>query len=584
MRSHLRPERAVAARPRTGLARLAPFALLAACGGGGGGGHAVPATYEIVVHPPEPIVAASVVELSGSATCDTCPPSETALGTCPPIQVGIPSAIDVSWSNVTNGASGSALHGVSGQCGCLFSYCTVVYAHRWLASVPLAMGPNEIVVAALGADRDPGTATVLVTRVPHAPTNLVAVAEHGAITLTWDPAADAERYDLLESTSPDLAGAQRIAEVTSPYRREGVPDDATRWYAVVSRTNDWESAPSETAWATGGWRVEDLPSSSSTWVPSAIALAIDPLEVAHVVASRHESLNPPWTFHDEYLNDANGTWTSATIGPSQNGDANVAVDDAGVVHLGWVSAGMIHATIAGASTTTEAIPDLGSCRSSLALDAHGGVHVVSTWVEWDGTAWRSTLRTATNATGVWTATTVEATDLGCGYPGVAPRIAVDANGVEHVAWIGAAPAYGLLHAEKSNGAWSRTTLAPGSPRGIALALDAEGSPYVLYSNAAAELHLARRVASAWTDERVDAAQAAAPSLVVDAAGNAHASYVVAGGELRYATNAAGSWRFVRVASDAGSYDDRTTAIALDPQERVHVAAFGPRGPRHATNR
>ena len=68
------------------------------------------------------------------------------------------------------------------------------------------------------------------------------------------------------------------------------------------------------------------------------------------------------------------------------------------------------------------------------------------------------------------------------------------------------------------------------------------------------------------------------------AGHAHACYVVANGELRYATNASGSWHVARIASGVRASDDRTTAIAIDTQGRVHVATFGALAPLHVTNR
>lgn len=545
----------------------------------------MPDAYTIVANSTDPVIASSLLQLSGAATCDACPPSETAFGGCPVIQPGPPTAIEVQWQNLTTGASGSALHGIAGQCSCLFSYCTVTYAHHWTASVPLAIGPNEIVVAALGPEREAGTDTVLVTRVPHTPAGVVATAEHGAITLAWPPVSDAERYDLLASTSSDLANAQRIADVTSPFRHEGLADDVTHWYALVAVASGYDSAASDVVWATTGWSVEPLPAAQASWSPSAIAIAVGPADSLHVLTSRREALEfPLWTQHDEYLTDSGGAWTATATSGSQFGDANVAVDGAGVVHLGWDGAGLVHATITAGVWSTETVPPLGGCRSGLALDASGHAHVVGKSDLWNGTAWSSTLRTATNASGAWSASIVDASDLGCGFPGVAPRIAVSSSGVEFVAYQGAAPAYGLRCASNTGGTWSSTPLANGSVRGIALALDPQGEPHVLYSDASAELHHAWRASGAWSDERVDAVQAVAPSVAVDDDGHVHASYVVANGELRYATNANGTWHVARVASDVRASDDRTTALALDSRGRVHVATFGALAPIHVTNR
>lgn len=564
---------------------LAGLVLGACGGGGGGGGGSNPGTYSVFANATDPVVATSTLELFGSATCDACPPSETAFGGCPTIRGPFDSGIEVQWNNLTTGQSGNAYHAIHGQCWCLFSYCTVDYTHLWSASVPLAIGPNELVIVATGPQLEPGTDEVAVTRLPRAPTGLEAAAEHGAITLSWDPVPEAGSYDLLESASPDLAAPQRIAGVTSPFRHAGIADDVTHYYAVVAVANGYESARSDVVWATPGWHAEDLPATAASWQPAAIAIALDPLDRVHVHVSRTERLDPSWVQHNDYVTNASGGWTSTTVAGVQSGDASVAVDAQGAAHLGYVGGGLVHAIVSTFGVwTSETVDPFGSCRSSLALDALDRAHAVYAADYYD-TAWHGELRTASDASGAWVVRTVDAADLGCGYPGVAPRIAVDATGTEHVAYVGAHPDYGLRYAVSGGGTWTRSTVTPDHVRGIALAVDGQGVPHVVYSDASAELlHARLEPGGTWATEPIDTVQGVAPSVAVDGGGNVHVGYATAASELRYATNASGAWRVVRV--DRGVYapDDRTTAIALDAQGRVHLVTFGAHRPRYATNR
>ena len=104
-------------------------------------------------------------EFRGSAYCeDACPPGDVALGYCPPYSVVLPAPpVDISWRNLTTGATGKAFHAVSGSCSCLFSYCFTSYSHKWVVydSIPLALGENFI--EAKVSDLSGNTATDSVT-------------------------------------------------------------------------------------------------------------------------------------------------------------------------------------------------------------------------------------------------------------------------------------------------------------------------------------------------------------------------------------------------------------------------------------
>lgn len=569
-------------RVRSTKARIpSAFALLAlgACGGGAGGeGGGAPATYAVYIQSTDPVVASGHIDLFGSATCDACPPAETAFGGCPVIQGPFDSSIEILWHNVTTGESGNASHFISGQCGCLFSYCTVTYAHRFHASVPLAIGPNEVEILALGPQFEPGSSTVAITRMPSAPANLVAVPEHNAITLTWDPVPEASSYELLWSLTPDLdaPATRRITGVASPFRHAGLPDDATFHYAVAAVISGFTGPHSDVVWATTGWTTEDMHAVQANWAAEAIGIAIDGLDRAHVHLSRREDLFPTWRQHDEYLTNATGAWSSTSIANVQWPDGSVAVDAQDSVHVGYIGAGgLTHATITAGVWSSEVLTTGGWCRSSFALDALDRLHA----------AYRTSeeLRAGTNAGGAWSSRPVETMAFGCGSSDLAPVIAVDASGAEHVAYEGVWPGYGLQYAVDVGVAWERATIAPGTLRSFAFALDLQGAPNFVYSDAAAAVwHVQPDAIGGWTSALVDVEPGSWPALTVDAEGHAHVSYVSGsnGGELRLATNTNGAWNVARISPAVIA----PTAIALDSQGRVHVAYFSAQGPRYATNR
>lgn len=121
---------------------------LAGCGGGGEGAPQTaynPLWVSIDTQCLNTIVATSQVELQGSAYCDNCP---NTTPNCSPNWVDYfwkNSAIDVSWTNLLTGKENPAYHGIYAICSTIW---IPYYSHRWLASVPLGVGDNNIEVRA----------------------------------------------------------------------------------------------------------------------------------------------------------------------------------------------------------------------------------------------------------------------------------------------------------------------------------------------------------------------------------------------------------------------------------------------------
>ena len=138
--------------------------------GGGGPYPGNPLWVQIDTQNLQTAVSTTSIDLRGTAYCgNACPTGEVAFGYCPPIDRTLPSpAIDMAWSNRTNGATGNVTHGIAGSCSCLFSYCFTSYSHAWtvLGGTPLAMDDNVIDIIASDVSGNFARDSVTITRVP----------------------------------------------------------------------------------------------------------------------------------------------------------------------------------------------------------------------------------------------------------------------------------------------------------------------------------------------------------------------------------------------------------------------------------
>jgi len=236
--------------------------VVAACGGGDDSGDNIdynPLWVYVETGSLQEVTPASGVELRGKAYCESCPPPVTEFGFCPPYGGVLFSDVDVSWQNLTTGASGDAGDYITGSCSCLFSYCTTFYSHGWIEyDLPLAMGENQIVVTA-SYEGYTATDSVLVTRVPQAVTGLTATAGAGQIILQWDDVPEATSYTLYWSIDPAFTRetATPLSGVVSPYLHTGLTDGVTYYYLVTALSGAFEIAASPKVFATPGW--PDLP-------------------------------------------------------------------------------------------------------------------------------------------------------------------------------------------------------------------------------------------------------------------------------------------------------------------------------------
>ena len=81
------------------------------------------------------------------------------------------------------------------------------------------------------------------------PNRLIAIAESGKVTLTWDPVDGAESYNLYWSLDPDLSASYVVPDVSSPYTLGGLTNGEKKYFEVTAVSEHGESEASDIIWA-----------------------------------------------------------------------------------------------------------------------------------------------------------------------------------------------------------------------------------------------------------------------------------------------------------------------------------------------
>jgi hypothetical protein len=562
--------------------------FLSGCSGGGGGdgGGSTPYLQVAIDIPASTSISAASIDLSGIASCDACPQTEVAFGYCPAILAPITSSIDVTWKNRDTGNSGPTYHAITGRCNCLFSYCAVIYAHRWSASIPVAIGINAIEVRATDPKGVSGSDTISITRLPHLVTGLTAAGGHGQVTLNWDPVPGATSYNLYwgDSANVTTSTGTRIAGVSSPYVHTGLQDNATYYYTVTAVIDKFESHAADVVWATPGWLTEEIATTASSTESRTTSIAADSSGKAHVHYSFDEYSGNSVSMHNFYASNASGPWAPALVAQATYVGSTIALESGGGVHVGFLGfGGLEHAVNTGGTWAAEVVDPTGWCDASLALDSAAKVHMA-----YYSSTGGKVLRYATNASGNWASVDIDSfANIGCN----APRrmsVAVDSTGAVHLAYAGDFPNYGLKYATNQGGTWTVSTLDSDNVEQVSLALDLNGNSHIAYANNFGELKYMQGATGAWTlTVLANSGSPNHPALAMDTAGHAHLSYASgqSGGSLVYATDAAGSWQFVLVdAANSNVNGGMDTAIAVDTQGNLHISYVRDGNFRYATNK
>ena len=215
-------------------------------------------------------------------------------------------------------------------------------------------------------------------------------------------------------------------------------------------------------------------------------------------------------------------------GPT-GGYTSIAVDPIGLAHVTYYNS-LVGGELYYAAENNAFFPELvatgaaGTSNSIAISDLFGKSPRVSYF---DGFDLYFAVR---SPAGVWTSTLVDAA-LASGS-GAGTSIALDARGFSHISYVdasGGVGSYDLLYATNVTGAWVSSVVdaAPiGSP-GIFndIAIDADGDPHISYNGfTSVGLRYASRTAGVWTIERISYTGGATTSLALDAHGNPQISY------------------------------------------------------------
>jgi len=270
--------------------------------------------------------------------------------------------------------------------------------------------------------------------------------------------------------------------------------------------------------ASGSWVTEPVSDDLGTF----FSIAVDSLGKVHM-AYREDSDSTV-----QYATNASGSWVPTTIAVGYH--PSLAVDSVDKVHISYGSAGaLLYASNASGSWIAEEVDpgtDVGG-YTSIALDSSDRAHIsyFRSYLDLYGEWTRYDLKYATNASGVWSRTSI-------GYVGQVymteyyrgdTSIAVDGAGKAHIATQG--DGY-LRYATNASGAWLLTSL------------DSIG--YLVGK----------------------------PSIAVDILDGVHISYSTGLEGLKYITNASGAWAITEIGPC--SYAS-FTSLALNGSGRVDIS-------------
>lgn len=567
------------------IAVIGGFALLAIlqCSGGGDGEYN-PFYGSFVEIDPEPgsTIEFPNLEISGKATCPECPNyNDWATGGCPYQVCPETTRIDISWANNTTGMHGDAEEKLTNSCVTFFGWCRCKCVLRWSASIPLALGENEIVVTAFDPQRGTDDYTMIFTRLLSPPANVAAIAHHGSITVSWDSVADATSYDLYWSLDKDIDTdtAHKIFNVISPYTLWSLSDDVPYYFVVQAVRDTHESNPSDLVWAVPGWPIETVAETDASVISTSIAL--DALDNPHIHYStyKRDYVNYIDLYTNSYVTKQAGSWITIPLGDMAEASADIALDNDDTIHISYIdSAGLDHAIYSFGSWLPELVDAYVSDNVSLAVDTQGYVHLAYR----QGPAPPYSLIYKHNIPGYWKTTSLSAlTDIDSVeahvQEGKMVSMDVAADGIVHIAYVGEVSEQGLRYVTNEGGLWSSSSLDTDVQQQLSLEVDSNGKAHIIYSSYWGNLKYAHNTSGSWSTEPVGSETSSYyPSIAIDSAGHAHIIYFnTEHDEVRYATNATGSWRIIPLVTLATvSFDKATgvrTAIAVDAANNVYLS-------------
>ena len=309
------------------------------------------------------------------------------------------------------------------------------------------------------------------------------------------------------------------------------------------------------------------------------SIAIDKLDKVHISDSGriYDKHNKKTTYYLMYATNTSGSWTRETIDEiTSSGGTSIAIDKSNSIHISYFDGSFFaggdikYATNSSGSWTISTIEReaASSDTPSIAIDASGSAHVSYT----NGDFWSATynLKYATNVTGTWLTTTVDA--------GGNSSIALDTGGKAHISY----GHNGLKYVTNVSGLWNVTEIDNNSGSvGFynSIGIDSSNKAHISYLDTTNDnLKYATNTSGSWVISTVDNSGwvNGESDLALDTSGKVHISYLertdnITGTEnnLKYVTNASGSW--VTTIIDDSNHAGGRTSIAVDSSGKVHIS-------------
>lgn len=529
-------------------------------------------------------VETDVITITGQTSYPERPPTSDWASDCPYLSCPESTVIQVSWRNMTTGAAVSAESEIRNSCWTFFGWCRCECVHEFTASVPLALGKNDIKIIAIDAAGSSDSLTLSVNYQPAPPSNISAAANHGQVTISWDPVPGATSYDLYWSASRDMTtdNANRIIGVSSPYTLYGLPDYTPHYFLMKTYINDFESRVSELAWAVTGWQTEIVYEGHLLYYETSIDT--DSMNNPHI----HASYGNVYSFSNDniYLSKDSGGWVQLYAVDTVPLNADLSLDSTDTPHLSYVGGTGPTYAVYSAGTWSQNILEIGNTYSTrLSVDGNDDIHIAYKKYS-DEPSQIVELRYATNASGVWDLRTVYT--LINESSGVID-IAAGKTETAYIAYAGDRDNIGIQYFEIQGFTWNAIAVDSEPSKEVAIAANQYGNIHIIYTLETGQLKYATNVSGALiTESMQNVTDARAPSIAVGSDGRVHVAYLDnSRHEFRYIVGNSGGWQYYTFEihdSDITSYSGNT-AIAIDDNQNVHINYYGYDGLlKYTTNR
>jgi hypothetical protein len=330
---------------------------------------------------------------------------------------------------------------------------------------------------------------------------------------------------------------------------------------------------------TTAWQIEELEPMGDS--PS---MTVDCQGTLHVAFVNAQSIGPLYYGHRA----VGGTWSHEMVFNSAIDATAIAVDHAGGVHIAFQAVTpdtfeYAYKPAGGTTWTLEAVYGPINIAAgpivSVALDANDQPHIGLEYFTGS-----DVYAHAHRENGTWVKDIAESsTTVGTAFSG--PRIAVDGTTIKMAYPVNNSSA---RYAVETAGVWSIVNIQP-NPSAVSLALDATGSPHVIYNPSTGLVYATPSSSGSWNTELAATAGqspgacgtncgvAYQNSLALDGSGGAHmsfAEYENPGGAQQYLVRyvyRAPTGGYTREYIDGlGAFAGIYNQLALDPAGGVHV--------------